>query len=273
MTKFNGSRFEFIFTNLERNSGSSHGAARNDSSALKESGGSPAFLTLQAVHKAYAASKLFRDLKLRGAIIADDELRLLRDEEVYNKISGVMNLSNQRGNNGVFHLTNVRLVWHAEHSENFNVSIPYLQMKSIAVRESKFGRALVITTTQRSGGYVLGFRVESQEKLEAVHREVEALHRVFTKNPVFGVVFDPQKTTGSRSDAIEVAKRVHEEDDVEIVDSGDAEADLVSKYYADAEGIHGVDRSLVEPVFDETLGLAIEPLPPGTTAAALWSVL
>ena len=163
MTKFNGSRFEFIFTNLDRSVG-----AETRARATNE--GSPAFLTLQAVHKAYDKSKLYRDLKLRGAIIANDELKLLPNEEVYNKISGVMNLSNSRGNDGTFHLTNVRLVWHAENSENFNVSIPYLQMRSVAARDSKFGRALVVTTTQRSGGYVLGFRVESHEKLEAVHR-------------------------------------------------------------------------------------------------------
>ena len=123
MTKFNGSRFEFIFTNLDRSVG-----AETRARATNE--GSPAFLTLQAVHKAYDKSKLYRDLKLRGAIIANDELKLLPNEEVYNKISGVMNLSNSRGNDGTFHLTNVRLVWHAENSENFNVSIPYLQIEA-----------------------------------------------------------------------------------------------------------------------------------------------
>ena len=270
MTKFNGSRFEFIFTNLDRSVG-----AETRARATNE--GSPAFLTLQAVHKAYDKSKLYRDLKLRGAIIANDELKLLPNEEVYNKISGVMNLSNSRGNDGTFHLTNVRLVWHAENSENFNVSIPYLQMRSVAARDSKFGRALVVTTTQRSGGYVLGFRVESHEKLEAVLREVEALHRVFRKNPIFGVAFD-KKANGKGDEAARSAdgigddRRAFPEDDVEIVDGGESGADLVAKYYADVDGNDGADRASLEPVFDESLGLAIEPLPPGATAATLWNV-
>ena len=39
-------------------------------------------------------------------------------------------------------------------------------MKSIRIRDSKFGAALVIETTPRSGGYVLGFRVDPQDRLQ-----------------------------------------------------------------------------------------------------------
>lgn len=37
------------------------------------------------------------------------------------------------GNLGTFFITSVRLVWHANLAENFNVSIPYLQIKGIKV--------------------------------------------------------------------------------------------------------------------------------------------
>ena len=33
-----------------------------------------------------------------------------------------------QGNLGTFYITNVRLVWHANMNDTFNVSIPYLQM-------------------------------------------------------------------------------------------------------------------------------------------------
>jgi Bardet-Biedl syndrome 5 protein len=33
-------------------------------------------------------------------------------------------------------------------NENFNVSVPYLQIKAIKIRDSKFGVALVIETSQ-----------------------------------------------------------------------------------------------------------------------------
>jgi Bardet-Biedl syndrome 5 protein len=109
LTKFGGSRFEFIFTNMVR-----------ESPRL--------FTTVQAVHKAYESSRLYRDLRLRGAIIHAGELSLLPLEEVYNKIPGVWNLSSEQGNLGTFCITNVRIVWFANMAENFNISIPYPQI-------------------------------------------------------------------------------------------------------------------------------------------------
>mmetsp|Transcript_13718 Transcript_13718/g.51310 ORF Transcript_13718/g.51310 Transcript_13718/m.51310 type:complete len:367 (-) Transcript_13718:1019-2119(-) len=264
MTKCNGGRFEFIFTNLEVSAG---GTARRS------------FLTVQHVQRSYDATKLFRELKLRGALISNEELKLLKGEEVYNKIGGVANLSNQRGNDGVFHLTNVRLVWHAEHSPNFNASIPYTQMASVSLRDSKFGKALVVTTSKRSGGYVLGFKVDDEKKLNDVFKEVEALHRVFTTNPVFGV--DVGEVRGSarddalqRNDSSRSNVNTEEDDDVEIIDSRESGTDLMRKYYAEiAAGSDGHDVSTLEPVFDETLGLAIEPLPQGATTTGLWNIV
>jgi hypothetical protein len=70
-------------------------------------------LTVLTFDSAYDTSKLFRDLKLRGAIVKDKELILLPHEQIYNKVQGVWNLSADQGNLGVFFITNVRLVWHA----------------------------------------------------------------------------------------------------------------------------------------------------------------
>jgi hypothetical protein len=36
-------------------------------------------------------------------------------------------------------------------AENFNVSIPWIQMKELKIKESKFGRAIVIKTHQVIG--------------------------------------------------------------------------------------------------------------------------
>jgi hypothetical protein len=47
---------------------------------------------------------------------------------MYNRVHGVWNLSSDQGNLGTFFLTNIRLVWHANQAENFNVSIPYMQV-------------------------------------------------------------------------------------------------------------------------------------------------
>jgi len=67
-----------------------------------------------------------------------------------------------KGNLGIFHITDIRVIWHAELNENFNVSVPYYQTKSIKIRDSKFGLALVIETTP----YVkISVKMISKEKI------------------------------------------------------------------------------------------------------------
>ena len=241
MTKFSNSRFEFIFTSLVKQS-------------------PRLFTTVQAVYRAYETTKLYRDLKLRGAIIKDKQLTLLPQEQVYNKVTGVWNLSSDQGNLGTFFVTNIRLVWHANLAENFNVSIPYLQMKSIRLRESKFGPALVIETRAQSGGYILGFRLDPEERLQEIHSELRSLYRVYALNPVFGIEF----TVEEKPDAAEKRLAERTEDGVEIVDVEDGMESLAA-YYADGDKSKDAD-----PVFSAELGLAVESLPDGFTVGNLW---
>ena len=295
MTKYNNARFEFVFTNLVRQS-------------------PRLFTTVQAVYRAYDTSRLFRDLKLRGAIIKSKELIMLPNEQLYNKVQGVWNLSSDQGNLGTFFISNVRLVWHANLAENFNVSIPYLQMKAIRVRDSKFGPALVVECCQRCGGYVLGFRIDPAEQVAAlapccppavparcllacpamptlarhsrlpscvaaeadatlppgvaqlasVFQEIQSLHRVFATTPVFGVDF----STEDKAAPLEQLTVSRAQDDVEIVDTEESVGDSHAAYLA--EGVKQADRDVV---LSSELGLAIERLPEGVTAKGLWSVV
>jgi Bardet-Biedl syndrome 5 protein len=132
----------------------------------------------------------------------------------------VWNLSSDQGNLGTFFITNVRLVWHANLAENFNVSIPYLQMQAIKVRDSKFGHALVIETSPKSGGYVLGFRVDPAEALDDVYKEIFSLHSIYSVTPIFGV----HHTIDEKAAPIEELKVKRVQDDVEIVDQVMADA-------------------------------------------------
>jgi len=242
MTKFNNSRFEFIFTSLVKNS-------------------PRLFTTVQAVYKSYNSTKLYRDLKLRGAIISNKQLMQLPDEDVYNKVDGVWNLSADQGNLGTFFVTNVRLVWHANLAENFNVSIPYLQIKAIKIRDSKFGHALVVETTAASGGYILGFRVDPYDKLSEVYKEIKTLHEVYSCNPMFGIKYNVEE----KPDTLTNWKVERKEDDVEIID--DDHFDALGAYYAD--GDKDVDR---EPEYNNVLGLAVEKLREGYSISDLWKM-
>lgn len=76
---------------------------------------------------------------------------MLPDEMIFNKMTGVWNLSTEQGNLGVMYITNVRIVWHAELAFNFNVSLPWIQIKTAKVRDSKLGLAIAIETTNFAG--------------------------------------------------------------------------------------------------------------------------
>lgn len=246
LTKYNGSRFEFIFTNLVRNS-------------------PRLFTTIQAVFRAYDTTRLYRDLKLRGAIIQDMELKLLPQEQVFSRVQGVWNLSSDQGNLGTFIATNVRLVWHANLAQNFNVSMPYIQIRSILVRDSKFGPALVIDTTARSGGYILGFRIDPMEKMAEMYKELSSLWKVYSANPIFGMDYVLEGQPENLNELI--VKR--QQDDVEVVDQDeDAGRDVFASYFAD--GAKSTDR---EPTYNEDIGLAVEQLRDGLSLDNLWNVL
>ncbi|NXU70790.1 BBS5 protein, partial [Oreotrochilus melanogaster] len=242
LTKCNNTRFEFIFTNVVP--------------------GSPRlFTSVIAVHRAYETSKMYRDLKLRSALIQNKQLRLLPQEKIYSKINGIWNLSSDQGNLGTFFITNVRIVWYANMNDSFNVSIPYLQIRSIKIRDSKFGLALVIESSQQSGGYVLGFKIEPVEKLQEAVKEINSLHRVYSANPIFGVDYEMEE----KPQALEDLTVEQVQDDVEIESE---QTDAFVAYFADENKQHDG-----EPVFSEELGLAIEKLKDGFTLQGLWEVM
>lgn len=60
-------------------------------------------------------------------------------------------------------------------------------MKSVKVRESKFGKALVIETSEKSGGYVLGFKSEPESDLERIATEIKSIKAAFEQSPIFGI--------------------------------------------------------------------------------------
>ncbi|RYE83664.1 MAG: Bardet-Biedl syndrome 5 protein, partial [Methanosarcinales archaeon] len=248
MTRLGTNRFEFIFTSLVK--------------------ASPRlFTTVQAVFRAYETSRLYRDLKLRGAVVRDKVLMQLPQERIFSRVEGVWNLSSDQGNLGVFYISNVRIVWHAALAENFNVSVPYVQIKSVRLRDSKFGRALVLETSDRSGNYMLGFRVDPADALDAVHKEVVALRATALASPVFGVEF----TLEEKPETLEALRVARVFDDGEGVIAGADAAgagtvDAFAAYFADSN--KDTERPLA---FHRDLGLAIETPLEGITLEKLWA--
>lgn len=249
LTKYKDTQFEFIFTNLV-----------SDNPRL--------FSTVVAVHRAYETSKLYREVKLRGAIVDNKSLKLLPLEQVYNKINGVVNLCSDQGTLGTMYITNVRIAWHANTNESFNMSVPYMQMVSVRIRDSKFGLAMVVETLKDIDGYVLGFRIDPHDKLKSVVHELHSLYQVFHRHPIFGVEYKADSTEYDEDieEPPQDNERLQLEDESEIVSAGN-KADTFAAYFADPH--KAVDR---EPVFSSELGLAIEKLPDGFLLKDLWEV-
>jgi len=213
---------------------------------------------------------MYRELKLRAAIIRDKNLILLPNEQVYSKIDGVWNLSSDQGNLGTFFITNVRLVWHANLAENFNVTIPYLQMASVRVRTSKFGPALVVETRQSTGGYLLGFRVDPHERLDEVYMTLQTLYRVYAENPIYGIVYNIESTPQT----LQTLKVERKEDELEIIDDQGMGSDgaLLAYLSMDEKERANREESGENIVFDADLGLAVEALPEAFSTKDLWSM-
>ena len=250
-------KFEFIFTSLVK--------------------ASPRlFTTAQAVYRAYDTSRLYRELKLRGAVIADGALRTLPDEEIYDTISGVWNLSSDQGNLGTFIVTNVRLVWFATLANNFNVSVPYSQIAELRTKNSKFGEALVVRTSSREGGYLLGFRVDPKERLDRTFEMVRSLHQLFSRNPNFGVRFSydqvPKPLDEVREQRVEEDARIVEDYEGEMPGAMLHGGAGGRAYMTDAAANVG-DAEEAPPHYCPELGLAVQALPKGQTVASLWSLL
>ncbi|CAJ0941154.1 unnamed protein product, partial [Mesorhabditis belari] len=235
MAKAPSTRFEFIFTALNP-------------------GNVRLFTTVMSIHRAYETTKMYRELKMRGAVVDENEqLRILPLEQQADRMGGVWNLSSDQGNLGVFIITNVRVVWYASMNPQYNVSIPYLQLFSCRVRDSKFGLALVLETTSTSGEYVLGFRIDPEEKLQQVCKAIQSLHKSFMMKPVFGVQVTRERPATPRLGATEAMDTV--EDDVEVLEKM-GRPDAFAAYFSD--GIVSEEPRL--PVFSEELGLAVEQL-------------
>ena len=261
MSKVSGTRYEFIYTQFGNDDTTPIDSSRAEGAVLPQ--------LLGKVCKAYSSTKLFRDLKLRTAIMSAQgkQLKTLPGEQIYSKINGVWNLSSDQGNLGTMYVTTVRIVWHANMNELFNLSLPYLQVNAIRIRDSKFGKALVIESSESSGGYVLGFRVDPIAKLKELHNQLVNLFNIHATNPALGVesLLDLEDYVPSSSEF----KGINDES--EMVDDSSNRRDALSSYMAlesDTER-----RNDGEIVFSPELGLAIEKLRDGFTLESLWSVL
>ncbi|XP_073821567.1 Bardet-Biedl syndrome 5 protein [Musca autumnalis] len=252
-------RFEFLFT---------------DVSGETERKNMPIFQSVFDIYQLYQRTYLYRDLKLRGAILQSGQLIILPQEQVINKVNGVWNLSSDQGNLGSFVVTNIRVVWYADANETFNISLPYIQIANIRIRESKYGPALVIQTAETGGGYVLGFRIDPAERLAEIFKELISLHTVYTESPNFGIVYDSPDLR-KRSLAEQKHRKDFKVEEFQEIDERQ-EKEINSKlntYLAEGSLMVGEERPPREPVYCKELGFAMERIRDNYKLKDLWDIL
>ncbi|XP_015190454.1 PREDICTED: Bardet-Biedl syndrome 5 protein homolog isoform X2 [Polistes dominula] len=241
LTSFRNSQYEFIFTNLDSKS------TRHYTSVI-------------GVYRAYTSSKIYREIKLRSGIINENRLTLLPHEKVQSSSPDVWNLSVEQGNVGTLIVTNIRLVWFADMNNQFNVSIPYLSIASVTIRNSKFGPTLVVLSDENNGGYILGFRINPIQKLNTLHKEINILVTAYNKSPIFGVDYTLEYQGP-------MEEEIHPERFNEIQDNQADISDVFGYYFFEG----GFTQRKAN--FSNYLGLAIEDPREGSTLQNLWELV
>ena len=169
-TRYKETRYEFIFTSLSETS-------------------PRLFTSFQSTLRSYESTKLFRDFKIRGAIIQDKELIPLPSEQIYHKYAGVWNVSSDQGHLGCLYISNIRIAWFANLAESFNVSLPYVQVKTMKKKDTNLGPTVIIETVKLCGSFTLTFR---SEKSDEIASEINRLFRLYVENPVLGLEVNVQ---------------------------------------------------------------------------------
>lgn len=123
--------------------------------------------------------------------------------------------------------------------------------------------ALVVTSTTQSGGYVLGFKIDPEDKLNNIHKELTSLYTIYSNKPIYGVEFNWSSGKVYKEETSFI-------DDIEegLDDPRGEMSNILTVYLAD-EG-HIKDR---EPVFNNDIGLAVEHIKEGFTLQKLWEVI
>lgn len=288
--KYGASRFQFLFS-VAHSGGGGGGfggadeAGGGGAGGLRRASGRRAkdeatqqrlYATIHAVWNAYENSRVYRELRVRSAVVQSGNVILLDGENVISRTTGVSNVSKDEGHLGTFVITNIRVVWFAT-AESFNVSVPYLQFVGLRSQLSKFGQALVVETSSYAGNFVLGFRITPEDKLTETYTTISTLWRTWTARPLLGmrVELHDSTTAAMVPDAVASsgvgdvaaplpAPRERQMEGQNVVQ--EAPTDAFAAYYAD-DGQNGADR---RPVYEPSIGLAVEKLRKGATIQSLW---
>ncbi|PFH37983.1 putative Bardet-Biedl syndrome 5 [Besnoitia besnoiti] len=154
MSRFNSTRFEFCF-------------------AIRADHAYSLFSEMENAIRSYRATIVYKDLLLRDARVVnnEDEAMLLEGEQVEKLMDSCHSLTEHSAYPGKMYVTNYRVLWISAQTALMNISLPYIQMKSVLSRYSQHGTAMVIESQPTAGGYCLAFRVQPPASEAAKRRD------------------------------------------------------------------------------------------------------
>lgn len=121
----------------------------------------------------------------------------------------------------------------------------------------------MIHSTELSGNFVLGFRIDPEEKLKILYKELTSLHEVYSNNPIYGIEYNWFNNTHNQN---QFSNTIIEDADILEEPTGEI-TNVLTAYLADGQK---TDRP---PIYCAELGLAVESLKDGYTLNKLWEVI
>jgi hypothetical protein len=276
--KDNDNEYEFLFTSI----------AEKDIN-LKTS--------LSNILKIYEVGRYYRDIKVKGAdivVFKEKKLNQLPDENILNTLNGISYINNQGNYPGILILTNLRIVWLSIQYENFNLTIPWIQMSKIQSKgDSKYEKLISVKIKSYFGGNLYNFYIAKTNLFDKILDDMTKAMYYYQEDPLLGVninklMIDDSKVNKQKKDNKQISQ-VPEQPPKKLNKIDEHFKKVVNKYFTDEDiidnnnfnGISSIyllndyknkQNNINDIVFCKELGCAIEKLPDKVTIDNLWRI-
>jgi len=251
--------------------------------------------SLSNILKIYEVGRYYRDIKVKGAdivVFKEKKLNQLPDENILNTLNGISYINNQGNYPGILILTNLRIVWLSIQIENFNLTIPWIQMSKIQSKsDSKYEKLISVTIKNYFGGNLYNFYTAKINLFDKILDDMTKAMYYYQEDPLLGVninklMIDENKPNKQNKDKNE---QPQEQPPKKANKIDEHFKKVVNKYFTDEDEIdnnnfNGISsiyllndyknkqNNINDIVFSKELGCAIEKLPDKVTIDSLWKI-
>ncbi|KAE8305095.1 Basal body protein, BBS5 [Giardia duodenalis] len=157
------------------------------------------FNILQAVYRAHDTTRMYRRVRVRSSIVRDGQPILLSREVILSSISNIGLVSAIGVSNvlGVFVRTSHRIIWFSPANESYNVSIPYVDVLSLSLKEIKGSDDKLLVFSIPANDNMKEFLSPCNELDRKTLRAKEHRGKGLSSYSIATFAFDVQKATPS----------------------------------------------------------------------------